>query len=236
MNQYKSIFLGTVDPASPFAKLKKAVNSQKCIRAGGKHNGTLSLSRYTRIVYSSMLCHSQTSTTSGKIPIIILSSRCLETGPSETTSRCESPASVARSTDGWESPQKEATAHAWHLLTTVYGLPADRLYVTYFEGGFGLPADTETRDFWLGLGVQPDRILTGNAADNFWGSVVPFIRCGSFADVGRIYSNRDGSYWTVRTVYRDSLRSNRRTKCGTSRQHGRPRRPRGAHPYSATWV
>ena len=29
MNQYKSIFLGTVDPASDFAQLKRAVNSQK---------------------------------------------------------------------------------------------------------------------------------------------------------------------------------------------------------------
>ena len=29
MNQYKSIFLGTVDPSSDFAHLKRAVNSQK---------------------------------------------------------------------------------------------------------------------------------------------------------------------------------------------------------------
>ena len=29
MNQYKSIFLGTVDPQSDFAQLKRAVNSQK---------------------------------------------------------------------------------------------------------------------------------------------------------------------------------------------------------------
>ncbi|MCA6415605.1 MAG: alanine--tRNA ligase [Cytophagales bacterium] len=65
--------------------------------------------------------------------------------------------------------KKEAISWAWELLTGVYELPKDRLYVTVFGGdkGDNLQVDEEAKDLWRTF-VQEDRILHGNKKDNFW--------------------------------------------------------------------
>lgn len=65
--------------------------------------------------------------------------------------------------------KKEAIAWSWELLTEVFRLPKDRLYVSIFAGDDkeGLPRDTEAYDFWKAL-VPEDRIILGNKKDNFW--------------------------------------------------------------------
>jgi alanyl-tRNA synthetase len=65
--------------------------------------------------------------------------------------------------------KKEAIEWAWELLTKVYGLPADRLYVTVFEGDAkeNLAFDQEAYDNWC-LWIDKSRILNGNKKDNFW--------------------------------------------------------------------
>ena len=65
--------------------------------------------------------------------------------------------------------KQEAIDWAWELLTEVYGLDKDRLYVTVFEGdaGDGLEADEEAKGIWAKW-VPEDRILLASKKDNFW--------------------------------------------------------------------
>ncbi|WP_417289877.1 alanine--tRNA ligase [Corallibacter sp.] len=65
--------------------------------------------------------------------------------------------------------KKEAIAWAWELLTEVYKIDKDILYVTVFEGDEedGTPLDTEAYDIWKQY-ISEDRILKGNKKDNFW--------------------------------------------------------------------
>ena len=65
--------------------------------------------------------------------------------------------------------KKEAIEWAWELLTDVYELPKDRLYVSVFEGDKkdNVPFDQEAFDLWKPI-VGEDRIIYGNKKDNFW--------------------------------------------------------------------
>ncbi|MBS1653713.1 MAG: alanine--tRNA ligase [Bacteroidetes bacterium] len=65
--------------------------------------------------------------------------------------------------------KKEAIAWSWELLTEVYKVDKDKLYVTIFEGDEkeGLPKDEEALTEWRKV-IAADRILLGNKKDNFW--------------------------------------------------------------------
>jgi alanyl-tRNA synthetase len=65
--------------------------------------------------------------------------------------------------------KKDAIAWAWELLTEVYKIDKDRLYVTVFEGDAreNLGFDQDSYDFWK-QHIPEDRILKGNKKDNFW--------------------------------------------------------------------
>lgn len=65
--------------------------------------------------------------------------------------------------------KKEAIDWAWELLTEVYKIPRENLYVTIFEGDEkeNLERDNEAYNFWKAH-IAEDRIINGNKKDNFW--------------------------------------------------------------------
>ena len=87
--------------------------------------------------------------------------------------------------------KKEALTWSWELLTEVYKLPKDRIYVSVFQGDEkdGVPFDQEAYDIWKSM-VGEDRIIIGNKKDNFWemGETGP---CGPCSEIHIDLRNAD---------------------------------------------
>jgi alanyl-tRNA synthetase len=127
MNQFKDIFLGT--GSRPYTR---AVNFQKIIRAGGKHNDLEDVGHDTfHHTFFEML-------------------------------------------GNWSFGdyfKAEAIQWAWELLTDVWGLPKDKLWVGVFGGDdtAGLAPDDEAIELWPKVtGIPAERVLGGSMKDNFW--------------------------------------------------------------------
>src|SRR3954465_8218012 len=59
--------------------------------------------------------------------------------------------------------KRDAILYAWELLTKVYGLPKDKLYVSVFR------EDDEAEKLWKEVtDISPDHISRLDEADNFW--------------------------------------------------------------------
>jgi len=88
----------------------------------------------------------------------------------------------------------EAIEWAWTLLTEVWGLPKDRLYVTVFGGdeAMGLAADDEAAKFWKEVtDIDPSHIMNFGTKDNFW-QMAETGPCGPCSEI-HIDLTHDGS-------------------------------------------
>ena len=125
MNQFKNIFLG-----NETSKLKRVVNSQKCLRVSGKHNDLeeVGTDNYHHTMFEML--------------------------------------------GNWSFGdyfKKEIIGWSYEILTKVYKLKKEDLYVTIFEGNKdeNLEKDNEAFNFWSEI-IDKDKIILGNKKDNFW--------------------------------------------------------------------
>src|SRR5436190_516108 len=119
MNQFKDVFLGSEKRA-----YTRAASSQKCVRAGGKHNDLENVG-YTRRHHTFF--------------------------------------EMLGNFSFGDYFKAEAIDFAWDQITSEYGLPKDKLYVTVFR------EDDEAEELWQKVtGIPKSRIFRLDEKDNFW--------------------------------------------------------------------
>jgi alanyl-tRNA synthetase len=119
MNQFKDVFLGREK-----RDYSRACSSQKCVRAGGKHNDLEQVGR---------------------------------------TARHHTFFEMLGNFSFGDYFKKDAILWAWELITQVYKIPVEKLYVTVFR------EDDEAEEIWVsGAGVDRGRIFRMDEKDNFW--------------------------------------------------------------------
>ena len=64
--------------------------------------------------------------------------------------------------------KKEKTAWTFELLTKIFGLDADKLCTTVFEGNESAPRDEETAKLVISLGIKPEHVFDLPKEDNWW--------------------------------------------------------------------
>lgn len=83
--------------------------------------------------------------------------------------------------------KEDALRWSYQLLTEVYGLDADRIAVTCYQGDELVPEDTEAVAIWRSLGIPQERIFLRGRADNWWGPPGETGPCGPDSEI---------FYWT----------------------------------------
>jgi alanyl-tRNA synthetase len=193
MNQYKPIFLGTADPNSDLAKLKRAVNSQKVRKRAGRDPGPRRRrSRRRRRLLPPLALRIQDLNQRRARPKLtaLRPDQCIRAGGKhndlDDVGKDNYHHTFFEMLGNWSFGdyfKADAIGWAWEMLTGVYGLDGSRLYASYFGGDerLGLPADTEARDLWL-RHLPAERVLPFGAKDNFWemGDQGP---CGPCAEI-----------------------------------------------------
>jgi alanyl-tRNA synthetase len=142
MNQFKPLFLGAADRDSDFGRLRRAVNSQPCIRAGGKHNDLDDVGHDT---YHHTFFEMLGNWSFGDY----FKKEAIEWAWELVTNVWGLDPSRLHATyfEGTKARGPEGTAgNAWEL-----------------------EPDYEARDIWLSMpGVSPERVHPGSMKDNFW--------------------------------------------------------------------